>query len=66
MSNYDDDDVRYKEVTMHDFKTNISKYVKEMEAGAYRAVVVHRYKKPLGMFLLMDYLTAKVEEDKKT
>lgn len=43
----------YVEVTMHKFKTHIAHYVRMMEAGLYKAVVVKRGKKPVGLFMLI-------------
>lgn len=38
-------------VTIHDMKTNISKYIRQMESGAYDAMVVKRQNKPVGLML---------------
>lgn len=37
--------------TVHDFKTHISKYIRMLERGEYRAVIVRRYEKQIGVFL---------------
>ncbi|MCB9990950.1 MAG: hypothetical protein H6867_06175 [Rhodospirillales bacterium] len=42
----------YVETTMHEFKTHISRYVRMMEAGLYKAVIVKRGTKPVGVFML--------------
>lgn len=40
--------------SMHDFKTNISRYVAALEAGHYQGIILKRRKKPLGVFALFD------------
>lgn len=37
-------------VSIHDFKTNLSKYIRQLQRGDVRGVVVRRYKKPLAIF----------------
>ena len=37
--------------TIHDFKTNISKYIRMLQKGDYRAVVVRRYNETVGVFI---------------
>jgi len=44
--------VRHEEATMHQFKTHLSYYVRMMEKGLYKAVIVKRGKKPVGVFML--------------
>lgn len=44
----------YIHVNVHDFKTNLSHYVRMMEAGLYRKIVVKRRNKPIGAFILFD------------
>ena len=39
---------------IHDFKSNISKYIRLLERGAYKAVIVRRYGKPVGAFVTMN------------
>lgn len=41
----------YLECTIHDLKTNISRYLRLLEDGHYRALVVKRYNRPVGMFV---------------
>ena len=41
----------YAEATMHQFKTHIAHYLRMMEAGVYKAVVVKRGPKPVGLFM---------------
>lgn len=36
--------------TVHDFKTHISKYMRMLDRGDYRAVLVKRYTKTIGVF----------------
>jgi hypothetical protein len=38
---------------IHDFKSNISKYIRLLERGAYKAVIVRRYGKTVGAFVTM-------------
>ncbi len=37
--------------SIHDFKTNISKYIRMLERGDYRAVQVCRYNDVVGVFI---------------
>lgn len=37
--------------TIHDFKTNIAKYIRMLQRGYYRAVVVRRYNETVGVFI---------------
>ena len=39
------------ETTIHDFKTNISRYIRKLERGEYRAIVVKRYRRTVGIFM---------------
>ena len=39
--------------SMHDFKTNMSKYTRMLERGDYKAVQVHRYNELIGVFLTL-------------
>lgn len=41
----------YIHATIHDFKTNISRYLRYLESGAYRGIVVKRHNTPVGMFV---------------
>ncbi len=44
----------YPHVTIHEFKTKISKYIRLLNAGKHRAVIVCRHKKPVGLFMTVD------------
>lgn len=37
--------------TIHDFKSNISRYIRLLEQGKYRAVIVRRYDRTIGVFI---------------
>ena len=41
----------YIHASIHDFKTNISRYLRYLESGAYRGIVVKRHNTPVGMFV---------------
>ena len=41
----------YVEVTMHKFKTHLAHYTRMLETWLYRAIVVKRGKKPVGVYL---------------
>lgn len=41
----------YVEVSMHQFKTHIAHYVRMLESGLYRAVIVKRRNKKVGIFM---------------
>lgn len=41
----------YLEATMHQFKTHIAHYLRLMETGLYKAVIVKRSKTPVGVFM---------------
>ncbi len=43
---------KYEEATMHKFKTHIAHYIRMLEAGLYKAVIVKRGTKPVGLFML--------------
>ena len=40
----------YREVTIHEFKNNIARYLRELGNGDYDGLVVKRYNEPVGMF----------------
>ena len=42
------------ETTIHDFKTNITRYIRQLERGEYRAVVVKRYRRTVGIFMTVN------------
>lgn len=44
----------YIYTTMHEFKSNIAKYVRILENPEYRGVIVKRYNKPVGVFIPME------------
>ncbi len=52
---------KYITTTIHDFKTNLSKYIRMLEAEHYRAVVVKRRYKIVGIFI--PYEARKREEE---
>lgn len=37
--------------TVHEFKSNIARYIRALEDGRYQGVIVKRYDKPVGAFL---------------
>jgi antitoxin (DNA-binding transcriptional repressor) of toxin-antitoxin stability system len=37
----------YLVVSIHDFKTNLSKYIRKLRSGELNSIVVRRYQKPL-------------------
>lgn len=45
-------DDSYIYTTIHDFKTNFSKYIRMLRKGPWKAVVVSRYKEDIGFFFL--------------
>jgi|GEM_PF-5070239 len=40
----------YHEVTMHDFKSNIARYLRDLDRGRWDGLVVKRYNQPVGLF----------------
>ncbi len=40
--------------TIHDFKTNISRYIRLTEEGQYDGVIIKRYSKPVGLFVPLE------------
>lgn len=53
----------YREVTIHEFKNNIARYLRELERGDYDAVLVKRYNEPVGMFLSFKARQRKMVDD---
>ncbi len=45
------DELPIIETTIHDFKTNFSKYLRDCEEGRAQSIVVHRRKKMVGLFI---------------
>ena len=41
----------YLYATTHDFKSNIARYMRLLESGAYEAVFIKRYDKPVAFVL---------------
>ena len=41
----------YLHTTMHDFKTNFSRYLRAIERGEFRGIIVKRYNKKIGAFI---------------
>ena len=41
----------YRKVKIHSFKTNLSRHIRELEAGLYDAVIVCKHRDEVGMFL---------------
>ena len=39
----------YLFTTIHDFKSNIAKYIRALENMRYRAIVIRRYNKPVAL-----------------
>lgn len=46
----------YIHVTTHDFKTNLSRYLRMLERGDCRAIIVQRHATPVGMLVPMTRL----------
>ena len=44
---------KFIETTMHDFKSNIAKYIRILDQGRFEGVVVKRYNEPVGLFVPM-------------
>lgn len=44
-------DTAYLECTIHDLKTNISRYLRLLESGQYRGLVIRRYNKPVALMV---------------
>ncbi len=44
---------RFIHTTIHDFKGNISKYIRVLQQGAFEGVIVNRYQEPMGVFMLL-------------
>jgi len=42
---------KFRYVSTHAFKTNFSKYLREMQMGKYKGVVVTSYGRPVGAFV---------------
>ena len=42
----------YIYANIHDFKSNISKYIRLLEQGAYQAVYIKRHSKVVGAFIV--------------
>jgi antitoxin (DNA-binding transcriptional repressor) of toxin-antitoxin stability system len=38
-------------VSIHQFKNNISRYIRALEDGRHKAVIVHRNDRPVGVFI---------------
>lgn len=45
----------YIYTTIHEFKANISKYIRILERKEYKAVVVYRRNKRVGMFIPLEH-----------
>ncbi len=43
----------YLHTSMHELKTNLARYVRMLESGEARAIVLCRRKKPVGLFVSM-------------
>jgi hypothetical protein len=44
----------YLHTTSHDFKSNFSRYLQTLLKGEYDGILVKHYKKPIGVFALLD------------
>lgn len=44
---------------MHDFKTNLSRYLRELQSGRYKAVVLQRYGKEVAVLVANQIAQAK-------
>lgn len=44
------------ECTIHNFKTHVSRYIRLLEAGQYKAMIVKRHSTPVGIFFLLNDL----------
>jgi len=50
---------RYEYATIHQFKSNIARYLRALEAQRYDAVIVKRRDEPVGMFLSLEVQKSK-------
>jgi len=41
----------YLECTIHNFKTHVSRYIRMLEEGQYKAMLIKRHNKPVGLFV---------------
>ena len=53
----------HREVTIHEFKNNIARYLRELDRGDYDALLVTRYNEPVGMFLPVKARQRKMIDD---
>lgn len=44
----------YLHLNSHDFKSNFSRYLNALMTGEYEGILVKHYKKPIGVFALLD------------
>lgn len=56
----------YFPTTSHDFKTNFSRYLKMLRQGRYDGIMVKHYKKPMGVFVLLEPPSTPLKEEPKT
>lgn len=54
-------DGQYLHTTIHDFKTNLSRYIRELEREHYRAVMLYRRNEKVGIFIPYE---ARMREEK--
>lgn len=45
------DEMNYIKTTTHDFKTHFSEYVRLLQENPDSALIIYKYKKPLGFFM---------------
>lgn len=51
-----DNDLKFLETGIYNFKSNLSRYIALLERRDYRGIIIKRHKKPIGVFFLYDDL----------
>ncbi len=44
----------YIHTSIHDFKSNIAKYIRVIHSGRYKGIIVKRYNEPVGLFVPLE------------
>ncbi len=55
----------YPETTIHEFKSNIARYIRALEEGRHKGIIVKRYDRPVGLFMHYVPLTDEQRAHKK-
>lgn len=55
----------YLNANTHDFKTNIAKYIRQLELGLHKGIILKRYDKPVGIFMLLPEAAAAPGQETK-